>query len=386
MKDILIVILEMNYGGAEKSLINLLNEMDTKKYKINLLLFKKNGTLLSQIPKFVNIIETPNDICDIYNNSFRFNRYTFLKLIGTLISLINSKWHHYQRGFRWVNFYKSHIQVLKKHYDVALAYTAGEIMYYTMDKVNADKKVVIVHGDYRSSHYPKKYDYKYFSNVNRICSVSDKCVDILKEEFPEFAEKIKLLPNISSSQLIRKRAMDFYPIEYDRDYIRILSVGRLSKEKGFDLAVETARILKEKGFIFKWFIIGSGKLEEELKQKVLKYNINDYIEFLGEKENPYPYILNCDIFVQPSRYEGKSVVLDEAKILCKPIVATNYPTVIDQINENEGLVTEISADGIASGIEKMFDKNVRKKYSDYLNSREYGNQKDIELYYDVIDN
>lgn len=180
--------------------------------------------------------------------------------------------------------------------------------------------------------------------------------------------------------------MDFYPVEYSGYNFKVLSVGRLSKQKGFDLAIEAARILKEKGFHFKWFIIGSGKLEKELKQKVLKFNIDDYIEFLGKRENPYPYILNCDILVQPSRYEGKSVVLDEAKILCKPIVVTNYPTVIDQINEKEGLVTEISADEIALGVEKMFDENVRKRYSNYLNSREYGNQQDIELYYDVIDN
>lgn len=259
------------------------------------------------------------------------------------------------------------------------------MMYYIRDKVSADKKIVIVHGDYRSSHYPKKCDYKYFADMDRICSVSEHCVDILKEEFPEFADKVRLLPNINSFHLIRKRAKEFYPCEYENNKMIILSVGRLSREKGFDMAVEAAAILKQKGYLFKWFVIGEGKLENELNHKISQCNVSDCFELLGARENPYPYMLNCDIFVQPSRYEGKSVVLDEVKILAKPIVVTDYPTVGDQIDENEGIVTEITPQGVALGIEKMFDENLREKYSKCLRGKEYGNQNDINLYYDVIE-
>lgn len=164
---------------------------------------------MSQVPDFVNVVDTPWDIKALYNDSLKFNKYTIVKFVGTLFSYINSKWHNEQKGFRWKNFYKSRIAPLDKHYDVAIAYTAGEMMYYVKDKVVADKKVVIVHNDYRSGHYPKKFDYDYFVDMDRICSISKSCVDILKEEFPEFIEKIKLLPNISSSQLIKKERWTF---------------------------------------------------------------------------------------------------------------------------------------------------------------------------------
>lgn len=387
LKRVLIVITSLYNGGAERSLVNFLNELDPNKYTIDLLLFKNKGMFLSQIPDFVNIIETPLDIQSFYGDSFKFSKNTAVKMIGTAACRVVSKWNNYRKGYRWVNFYKSNISDLEGCYDVAFAYTAGEMMYYIRDKVHADKKIVIVHGDYRSSHYSRKYDYEYFADMDKICSVSESCVDILKDEFPEFSEKIRLLPNINSSQLIRKRSEMFYPDEFENCQTRLLSIGRLSNEKGFDMAVEAASILKEKGYLFKWFLIGTGGLEDELKQKVTQCKVEDCFEFLGPRENPYPYVINSDIFVQTSRYEGKSVVLDEAKILAKPIVATAYPTVRDQINEHEGLVVEMSPEGIAEGISELIDNPIKSEgYYEYLKSHEYGNQNDIELYYDVIDN
>ena len=145
--------------------------------------------------------------------------------------------------------------------------------------------------------------------------------------------------------------------------------------------------MKDSGLNFKWFVIGSGELKDALSKQIQALGVEDCFVLLGARENPYPYIKNCSIFIQPSRYEGKSVVLDEAKILAASIVATAYPTVGDQLQDKvEGMVVPMNAEGIAEGLLKMAkNEELRKRYSDYLASREYGNQKEIEKYMQLID-
>ena len=121
--------------------------------------------------------------------------------------------------------------------------------------------------------------------------------------------------------------------------------------------------------------------------KIHDKKLDDYFILIGPRENPYPYIKHCDIFAQTSRYEGKSVVLDEAKILGAPILVTNYPTVRDQIqNDSEGMIVGISAQDIAGGLEKLItNQELRKQYSTFLSSREYGNQEEIKKVIELID-
>ena len=152
------------------------------------------------------------------------------------------------------------------------------------------------------------------------------------------------------------------------------------------MAIKAAAIMKQKKAAFKWFIIGTGELKEELEKQIHAENVEDCFILLGARENPYPYIKNCTVFIQPSRYEGKSVVLDEAKILAAAIVATAYPTVGDQLQDKvEGMVVPMNPEGIAKGLlEMMENEELRNKYSDYLSGREYGNQKEIEKYIELI--
>ena len=174
-----------------------------------------------------------------------------------------------------------------------------------------------------------------------------------------------------------------YPREYRNESgVILLSIGRLTKLKGFNLAIEAAKLLKEKGIKFKWFILGDGELQSELEKQIEKLNVSDCVELLGVRNNPYPYIKNATIIVQTSMYEGKSMVLDEAKILNKPIVVTRYDTVSDQISDDEGLIVDMNGDAIATGIEQMIQR--REHYIQFLSKNEYGNQKLINEYYKVF--
>lgn len=313
--------------------------------------------------------------------------YMPVKVFGNVISKILKNGMGEQKAFLWEYFYKKVIDGIDKEYDVAVGYLGGESTYYIVDKVKAKRKIHWVHNDYRTSGMPKKYDLKLFPRVDAIVTISDECLEILKEEFPIFKDKMICIENITSSVVINNRATEFKPKEYIGVENVLLSVGRLSEQKGFDMAISAASKLKKQQINFKWFIIGSGPLESKLKNQIKKEKVEDYVVLIGTKENPYPYIKNCDLFVQPSRYEGKSVVIDEAKILAKPIVATAYPTVRDQIrNANEGVIVELSVDGIYKGLKEMvFDKTKQKEISNYLENHEYGNQTEIKKYIKLIE-
>ena len=387
MKKVLVVMPSLYNGGAERSLVNLLNEFPENKYKIDVLLFKREGIFLKQLPKNINVLKTPYDLKKLYGNFKENGLWIFYKIISKVISKIFTKNTREERGFRWKYFYGQRIKKLEGKYDVAIAYISGEVLYYVDEKVNADKKIVWIHNDYNSAQHPKKYDYKHLKNMSNIVSISDSCVNILKEEFPEFKDRIVMLENITSSKVLEEKAKEFYPQEYDKKEYNFLSIGRLHPQKGFDMAIEAAYLLKQKGIRFKWFVIGNGELEDKLRNKIKEKKLENEFILLGIRENPYPYIKNCTLFIQTSLYEGKSVVLDEAKILNKPIVVTNYPTVKDQIiSDKEGIITEIDPNLIAEGISKILvNKNIYQEIENYLKNHEYGNQEEIKKYIELID-
>ena len=289
------------------------------------------------------------------------------------------------RQYRWEHYYKDRIPSIKtKKYDVAISYLHGEQLYYLVDKVDAKRKIAWIHTDYSKLNALEEHDLKYMRQVDSVVSISNICVETLCKTFPSIKEKFCMLPNLTSSSSIKYLAEKEYPKEYGGDEFKIVSVGRLIHLKGFDMAVDAASILKENGLKFSWFILGDGELKTELNMQIKNKNVDDCVFLLGATDNPYKYMDGADILVQTSRYEGKSVVLDEAKILGKPIVVTNYDTVKDQVNDNEGVIVNMSSEAIAAGIMKIIPRI--DEIHTYLNAHEYGNQDEIYKYYQLIDN
>ena len=387
MKKVLFVIYSMKFGGAEKSLVNLLQEIPEGKYEVDLLLFQRTGDFLLQIPDWVNVLQTPVDIEKLYAPLKKTGLAGYMKLMGTACSRLARKKKKAQTAYRWRHFYGKKIRPLQKYYDVAVAYAGTENLYFIRDKVTAEKKYVWIHNDYRTAGYCKEDDLPYLMDMDGIVSVSNECVEVLRQEFPQFSEKMHYIENITSSTVTRRQAEMYIPEEYNENVWNILSVGRLHPQKGFDMAVEAASILKKSGLRFCWYIVGDGPLRENITKQITEYDVEDCFKLLGTRRNPYPYIRNCALMVQPSRYEGKSVVLDEAKILCTPIVATAYPTVYDQVLDGaEGKITPMTAEGIADGIRMMLEQEERRaKIRDYLQQHEYGNQREVEKYMMLLD-
>lgn len=309
------------------------------------------------------------------------------KVASTLFSSLVEKKYKWRRAYRWNHCYTNLIEPLEKQYDVAVGYTSNEVLYFLNEKVNARRKLVWIHNDYIAAGHPPAYDYPHLCNMDGIVTISETCKQILDDLFPDLIDRIFNIPNITSSQIVYRRADAFVPEEYGTGDDIILSVGRLSEQKGFDLAIRAAAILKQRNLPFSWFIIGDGPLKKQLQEQIDMLDVKDRVHLIGVRENPYPYIRNCSLLAQTSRYEGKSVVLDETKILGVPILATDYPTVRDQILDGmEGMIVPMTAEGIADGIEKMMQNPaIGRKIRTYLAEHEYGNQAEVLKYMKLID-
>lgn len=391
MKKLLFVMMHLKMGGAERSLVNLLNEIDYNEYSVDLLLIKKEGELISQLPKNVNVIETPYELRSLFSNQIekiRGIKYFIIRGYSIIYSEIYGRVKPGDNcAVRWNGFYDKAIPKLDRKYDVASSYLAGPSMFYVANKVNAKKKIVFIHNDYIASGAiaGKNTDLPYFKKFDLIPTISEQCRNSLVKEFPEMKDKFVVVPNITSTQLIKVRSEEFIPEEYKERKNILCSIGRLNNQKGFDIAVQAATLLKATGVSFSWFVIGEGEERKKLQEMISQNHLEDSFFLLGIRDNPYPYIKNSDIVVQTSRYEGKSMVLDETKILAKPIIATDYTTVRDQLSDEEGMVVEMTPHGIADGIQKMLEnKKIQEQFANHLQKKDYGNTSEMKKFYDIL--
>ena len=223
--------------------------------------------------------------------------------------------------------------------------------------------------------------------MDYIAGVSEQCVETFLNLFPQFKNKVTVIENILSKDFIEKQSNLFdVSGEMQSDSIKLLSVGRFCEAKNFDNVPEIASIMKAKGIDFKWYLIGYGSDEALIKSKIAEYNISDTVIILGKKDNPYPYIKACDIYVQPSRYEGKCVAVREAQILDKPVVITNYTTAQSQLNDGfDGAIVPMDNAGCANALaDFILDKDKQNRFISNMKTMDYSNQNEVEKIYKII--
>lgn len=389
-KKLLFVIPSLDAGGAEKSLVNLLNTLDPEKFSVDLFLFVKRGLFLPQIPPFVNIISPGSDLVAF--------QQPLLKSIAGFLSRGKLKlaWHRFK--FAQLNklhqnssvaeqkswpYLRSAVGFVPGTYDAAIGFLEKSSIYFTVDRVAAKKKLGFIHTSYSKLQSDKDIDSRYFTLLDTLVTVSRECEDDLAKNFPEYRSKITVLHNIVSAQLIK--TLSARQTESLGPHA-IVSVGRLVGLKGFDLAVKAAKILKEKEIPFQWYIIGEGPERANLERMISRYQLEGCFHLPGLKENPYPYIQQAAVFVQPSRYEGKSIVIDEAKILAKPIILTDFSTANDQIDHNvNGMIVRMTPEAIADGIIKyLTEPNYTAQIIANLQSQHFGTESEIERFYQII--
>ncbi|MBQ8909920.1 MAG: glycosyltransferase [Oscillospiraceae bacterium] len=294
------------------------------------------------------------------------------------------KWSRQQRLWEC---WKRTIPAYAEHYDVAVSYLEGYSSYYVMEKVSANKKVLWVHSEYQKLRYDPFYDKPYYEKADGIITISEKCKQCILQEFPQCREKVFVLPNITIPHDVLRNSTQGECREFTQEHsLKLLTVARLHPLKGVDIAIEAAKELKKEGIGFCWLVVGDGPERGKLQQQITDQKLNDCFFLLGSRENPYVYMKNCDILVQPSRVEGKSIVLDEAKILCKPIVATNYTTVEDSVVHGEtGWIVDMTPKAVAQGILHLWRKaSLREQMSNNLMALPKSDETLLQQYINVM--
>ncbi|MDU4936121.1 MAG: glycosyltransferase, partial [Peptostreptococcaceae bacterium] len=274
----------------------------------------------------------------------------------------------------------------KKEYDVAISYLWPH--YFVADKVKAKIKIAWIHTDYSKLETDIEVDMKMWDKFDHIIAVSEECKNAFLQKYGRLKNKVRVIENITSPGFIEQMSKEKVEnLMTKDDCFKLVSVARLSYAKGIDNAVRALKILVDRGYDnIKWYIVGYGGDEQIIKDLIKENNLEDKFILLGKQINPYPYIKSADLYIQPSRYEGKAVTVCEAQILSKPVLITNYTTAQSQIkNGFDGCITELSIEGIADGIEKLYkDEELRVRLSTNCKNTNYGNKKELEKLYNLF--
>lgn len=375
MKKILFVLKDMNVGGVEKALISLLNEMNFQEYEVAVLLMKNSGDFLDSIPNNVEVKYLEQyDMIESWVNKpplLEIKRlYKEKKVITALKLLVGYIW--YKISGNMILYYRmvfAGIPSLAEEYDVAISFTSliGYLTYFLKYKVKAQTKIGWIHFDVNKLNMDQKTTFTLHKDLDKIYVVSKESLENFVAMFPKLQEKCEVKYNIVSKKHINQMAEEkIRDSIFDCNYngTKIITLGRLSKEKGQDIIPEIALRLKENGVDFKWYLIGDGNLRPKLEDEIEKKDLIENVILLGTKTNPYPYLAKSDIYVQTSIYEANSIALEEAKVINLPILATDFSGVSEQIkNQVTGSIVKREVEDIYEELLKLVeDQRKRQLY------------------------
>ena len=383
-KKLLFVCYGLGIGGIERCLVNLLNILPEDEFDVDLLVLNPKYALKDQIRRKVNFLDA---FSYIYNTEFTMGeirkRGGLWKYRRMLLPYLDHRVRIKLGLPLWTTF-----RPLEKHYDVAVAYSQnGLAPYYVADKVTADRKVLWYHnGAYEKKGKDYARDQRYYPRFDYVVAVSRYCAQMLREKFPCLEGKITVLRNICDREHVLRRAEAFIPDSFFGDAAQIVTVGRLAPEKGPDLALEACRLLREKGKKIVWHWVGDGPMTKKIRAEVTRLGLEDCFRLEGDQVNPYPYIKNAGIYVQPSYYEAYSTTVTEARVLAKPIVTTAVGGMEDQLTDGiTGSIVPISARALAEAIGALLDREeTARTFAENLQKEALGRSQELEAYRETV--
>ena len=399
-KKLLITACSAEIGGIERSLIGLLDVLDYSRYDVDVLLFSRKGellpyvspkcNLLPQIPQCATLLTPVRTVlrqghfllgaARVYTHWAISRKYRDVAdpqtADGVTFALLQKFWDTSVRF----------MPKLRTEYDAAISFMWPH--HFVAKKVRAKKKFAWVHTDYSIAILDKKKDAAIWEQFDRIAAVSDECGEAFAKVYPQFREKLTTVENILPQAFVQQSALESQPQEMcGTDVPKLVSVGRLCYPKAYDRAARVARMLKDRGVAFRWYIVGFGAEEQNLRALIQQLDVGDRFLLLGKKSNPYPYIRACDLFVQPSRYEGKAVTVREAQMLEKPVLITDYRTARSQVRDGfDAVIVPQDEGAIADAIESLLqDEEKRKRLSANTRTEDYGNTAEVFKIYRMIE-
>ena len=395
------VLIAMHYleiGGAETALTGLLNAIDLRRCKVDLFLYSHRGELMASIPEQVNLLPQVPAYAQIEAPLKQVLRAGWLRIAAArlkarLQARRYARLHPLKESAASLQLVANAVTPLLPpvnpdvEYDLAVSFLTPHNI--VRDKIRAKKKACWIHTDYSAVDVNAALELPVWAAFDTIVSVSDDVTAAFAKTFPSLESRIVKIENILSPALVRQKAEEFdaAPELSSGKGIALLSVGRFSYPKNFDNVPDICRRVVESGITdVRWYIIGYGPDEQLIRKKIIESGMQGHVILLGKRSNPYPYIKACDIYVQPSRYEGKSVTVREAQILCKPAVVADYPTVHSQvIDGRDGVIAPQDNRGFAGCITSLINDAARQRsLAEYLGEHDYGNESEAEKFYKLI--
>lgn len=398
------ILINMHYleiGGAETALIGLLNALDPKRVDVDLFLHDHRGEMMQFVPEWVNVLPPIKEytmlerpITELIKRGHwliaaarLWAKYVSKKAHKKSHSCLpNASVFHYMAKYTTPLLPRINPNVT---YDLAISFLTPHQI--TLQKIDARKRIAWIHTDYTKIWVDADDELPVWSKYDYIASISPDVTKTFLQTFPTLANtnKIVEIENILSPAFVRRRA-DIEDVEGELNKyggVKLLSIGRFSEAKNYDNVPDICRRMVKEGVDVKWFIIGYGGDEQLIRRKIEEAGMQEHVIILGKRSNPYPYIKACDIYVQPSRYEGKSVTVREAQMLCKPVVVTNYPTASSQIkNGIDGVIVPMDNEGCAKGLaEVIADKTLQERLVGYLKTHDYGNESEVDKIYNIAE-
>lgn len=365
-KKLLIVAHHMTIGGVQKSLISALKALDYDKYDVTLYLRKNRTDLIPFVDERVNVIINTDP------NRYYRKPYAILFQIKAFIAkffgkkgtaeLLNNALEEKIRQDAMQ--YEKNAYFGNAHYDIAVAYVQGYVALFVDKCINADKKILFYH---TSTNDTPEIHNAVIPNYTTVAALHEQQKSLLEEWYPASKGKIKIVENYTDKNLITEQSKEFSIPETDKTVI--CSCGRFAHVKGFDMAVEAAKILKDNNIDFIWYFVGDGPERSMLEKKISEYELESNIVITGMQKNPYPYMAGCDIYVQPSYEEAMPVTIIEAHRLNKPVISTatvGGKKLVE--NGKNGLVCEIKPEAIAENIINLI--NDKEKFNDITSNLE----------------
>lgn len=394
-KKILFMLENMNVGGTEKALLNMISEIPKENYEITVLMLEEYGGFLDFLPGEVHVeyLKGYKNLKSILNEPPRLTMVNYIKngnlvkaLLIAFLHLISKVMKDRRMFFRYV--LKSY-PVNKTKYDIAVAFEGPMelITYFVLNKLKAERRVQWIHLDVTKTGFSRTFASKTYKKFDKIFVVSDEGRNNLTNLLPDLTHKIDTFSNIISEGLISGKASEHKGFDDNFEGLRLLTVGRLSMEKGQDLAINVLARLIDNGYNVKWYCIGEGSSRQKYQQLIERLNLTDKFILLGAKTNPYPYMEQCDIYVQPSRHEGYCISLAEARCLNKPIVTTDFVGAKEQIkNEETGLIVGVNENEIYDAVAKLINsKELRNKFSRNLANEFVDTKVEIGKLYSLLE-
>ena len=365
MKKLLFVINTLGYGGAERALLNLLGALDPAQYQISLFVLTGQGELIHELPAYVGILNADYNDCSVLTKAGRTHLLRCVLRAGIGKGLLVKRARYLLK-----NLYRmcreKRIQAdklcwrilaegapeLNETYDLAVAYLEGGATYYVADRVRAKKKAAFVHIDYVQAGYGKALDLDCYQRMDHIFTVSNEVKEHFLEVYPSYENKVSVFPNLVDQKRVCRLAEEGEGFSDAFHGVRILTVGRLTEQKRYDVAIDAMALLKKTSPVpVRWYVLGEGALREQLERQIQKLGLEKEFHLLGVKANPFPYYRECDLYVHATGYEGKSIAIQEAQILGKPILATDCSGNREQIEPDvDGRLCRLDSQSVSDEI------------------------------------